>query len=146
MKLAAFALLALPLLTLAQDELPAGKGKETVERMCSACHGVEYVTGQRLTRSGWESMVDQMMGRGATGTDAEVAEVITYLSEHFAKQVNINKASVNDLQVSLGFTKAEAEAIIKARTAKPIADLAALKAVPGLDAKKLDDLKPSLSF
>jgi DNA uptake protein ComE-like DNA-binding protein len=146
MKSAALALLALPLIAAAQDELPAGKGKETVERMCSACHGVEYVTGQRLTRSGWESMVDQMMGRGATGTDEEVAEVIAYLTEHFAKQVNINKASVNELQVSLGFTKAEAEAIVKARTAKPIADLTALKAVPGLDAAKLDQLKTNLAY
>lgn len=130
----------------AQDELPAGKGKETVEKMCSACHGLEMITGERLSKAGWASMVDQMVGRGAIGTDEEVAEVTAYLAEHFAKQVNVNKASVNELQSGLSLTKSEAEAIVTARTAKPFRDLGDLKRIPGLDAAKVEQLKGNIQF
>jgi len=136
----------LALTCLAQDELPAGKGKETVEKMCSACHGLEVITGQRLSRTAWASMVDQMVGRGAIGTDEELAEVTAYLAEHFARQVNVNKASVNELQAGLSLTKSEAEAIVKARSARPFKDIGDLKAVPGLDAAKLEQLKGSILF
>jgi len=146
MKLFAIAILALQGLALAQDELPAGKGKETVEKMCSACHGLEQVTSVRLSRSGWSSMVDQMVGRGAIGTDEEIAEVTAYLAEHFGKQVNVNKAGVQELQSGLGLSKTEAEAIVAARSAKPFRDFSELRAVPGVDAARLETVKSQVTF
>ena len=141
-----FAVLALPAALPAQDELPAGKGKETTEKMCSGCHGLEQVTSIRLSRSGWASTVDQMVGRGAIGTDDEIAEVTAYLAGHFPKPVNVNKAGIQELQSGLGLSQSEAEAIVKARSAKPFKDLAALRAVAGVDPAKLQLAQAAIQF
>ena len=67
-------------------ELPDGKGKEVVKRMCGTqCHGVDKVTVERLSRQGWSNVVDTMISRGATGTDEEIELVIDYLAEHFGR-------------------------------------------------------------
>jgi cytochrome c oxidase cbb3-type subunit 3 len=45
------------------------------------CHPFEYVVAVRRTRAQWEATVENMIGRGARGTNAEFAAVIDYLSE-----------------------------------------------------------------
>jgi cytochrome c oxidase cbb3-type subunit 3 len=45
------------------------------------CHPFEYVVAVRRTRAQWEATVENMVGRGARGTNAEFATVIDYLSE-----------------------------------------------------------------
>jgi hypothetical protein len=49
------------------DPLPEGKGKETVQKMCGgACHELDLVTNERLSKQGWSNVVDTMISRGAT--------------------------------------------------------------------------------
>jgi quinoprotein glucose dehydrogenase len=62
--------------------LPAGNGRDVVQRMCGACHPVEIVMRERHDRSGWANVVHAMVARGATGTDQEIQEVIDYLAAH----------------------------------------------------------------
>ena len=45
------------------------------------CHPFEYVVAVRRTRAQWEATVENMIGRGARGTNAEFTAVIDYLSE-----------------------------------------------------------------
>jgi cytochrome c oxidase cbb3-type subunit III len=45
------------------------------------CHPFEYVVAVRRTRAQWEATVENMIGRGARGTNAEFSAVIGYLSE-----------------------------------------------------------------
>jgi len=45
------------------------------------CHPFEYVIAVRRTRAQWEATVENMIGRGARGTNAELAAVVDYLSE-----------------------------------------------------------------
>jgi cytochrome c5 len=51
------------------------------KRLCAMCHPFEYVVAVRRTRAQWEATVENMVGRGARGTNAEFAAIIDYLSE-----------------------------------------------------------------
>jgi mono/diheme cytochrome c family protein len=53
----------------------------TARRLCGVCHPFEFVVAVRRTRSQWEATVENMIGRGARGTNAEFTAVIDYLSE-----------------------------------------------------------------
>lgn len=63
--------------------LPDGKGKQETARICSACHGLETVTTERHDKAGWQNVVDDMVSRGADGTDAELKLVVDYLAKYF---------------------------------------------------------------
>jgi mono/diheme cytochrome c family protein len=67
----------------AQDTLPAGEGKDVVQRICTGCHGIETALDQARTEAQWKAVVDTMIGRGAEGTDAEFATVVKYLTKNF---------------------------------------------------------------
>lgn len=70
----------------AQDSLPDGHGKELVERMCVGCHGVETVIAVNMPESLWASTVDNMVARGAAGTEEEIDILIDYLTENFGAE------------------------------------------------------------
>jgi len=138
--------------SLASDKpkLPDGPGKETMQRLCSSCHGPEIVLGKRLTRDGWSQIVMNMVQRGAQGTDDEFADVVDYLTKTVsveAAKINVNKATAKELQTGLDVSDKDADAILQYRTAngdfKSIDDL---KKVPGLDAAKIDAKKAKLTF
>jgi mono/diheme cytochrome c family protein len=80
-----FAALALAHPLSAQTALPEGEGKKLVERICNECHGPENYVKKRLTKDGWEKVVQDMIEKGAQGTDAEFDIVVEYLSKHFGK-------------------------------------------------------------
>ncbi len=62
---------------------PAGPGHDTTLRICSTCHSPGVAAQQRLSPDGWKSIVEQMAGFGAPGTDAELAEITAYLAKSF---------------------------------------------------------------
>jgi len=63
--------------------LPEGKGKDVVEKACTVCHGTSLFTGNRLSKSDWEYIVNDMIDRGALITKDEVPIIVEYLTEHF---------------------------------------------------------------
>jgi alcohol dehydrogenase (cytochrome c) len=67
----------------AQTPLPAGAGRAVAERMCTTCHGVEQFTGMRMSKERWTEMVNDMVARGAQGSDADINQVIQYLTDNF---------------------------------------------------------------
>ena len=70
----------------AQAGLPEGPGRVVLERMCTSCHGLNVVTGQRMTKKGWAGQVDDMVSRGAVGSSADIQEVVDYLAANFGKE------------------------------------------------------------
>jgi metallo-beta-lactamase class B len=66
-----------------QELLPAGEGKETVVRLCSQCHSLRNLLIGRQTRDLWQLIVEDMAGRGWSGTDDDIKIVIDYLVAHF---------------------------------------------------------------
>ena len=69
----------------AQD-LPDGKGKDLLMKICADCHGLDIIVSQRATKDGWASIVDSMVGRGASGTKDELDTIIDYLAKNFGPE------------------------------------------------------------
>ncbi len=63
-------------------QLPDAPNKETVQRICSACHPAQIVLGRGMTREQWGGIVSNMISRGAKGSDDEFAEVVDYLAKN----------------------------------------------------------------
>jgi competence protein ComEA len=130
----------------AQDELPRGPGRETVEVICGSCHDVGTTTGARRTSNDWKRIVDAMINRGALGTDDEFKTVIQYLSKYFGL-VNVNKATAKELEEVLEISTSAAEAIVRHRTENgPFETLEVVKSVPGVDAGLIEERKARIAF
>ena len=145
MKLSA---LLFPVLVCVQD-LPEGNGKQLVEQACSVCHTLESVTGQRATRQGVKSIVENLVQRGAEATANEQQILVDYLAKNFprASKTNVNKASAKDIAATLEIGTKEAESICNYRQEHgEFKDWEALTKVPQLDTKKLEGKKERVSF
>ena len=146
------AAIAQPALLMAQDEkpqLPEGKGRATMIRLCSNCHGPQIVLGKPNSEDGWGAIVADMVQRGAPGTEDELYEVVQYLTKYIKAgpvMININKASGKQLETGLKITPKEAEAIIQAREKSPFKTVEDVKKVPGIDASKIEAKKNLLMF
>src|SRR4051812_41789110 len=108
------AALAGPIGLPAQTELPDGAAKAKVQKICGSCHEMESVIASRRTRLGWQQMTEEMVGRGAEGSDEDLAAVVAYLTEWFGK-VNVNTASAAEMGKALGLSEKEARAIASYR-------------------------------
>jgi len=129
----------------AQD-LPEGKGKDLVDQVCGACHGTDLVSSRRATKQGWSYIVDDMVSRGASATNEQIAQINEYLAKYFG-QVNVNKGPASELASVLEISDAQAQAIIKYRGEhgdfKSVDDL---KKVPGLENAGLDKKKDRVAY
>jgi putative heme-binding domain-containing protein len=65
------------------QSLPEGRGKAQFQRICGNCHGVNMATSQRMTQAQWTGVVNDMVSRGAQGTQADLDNVVTYLTANF---------------------------------------------------------------
>ena len=133
----------------AQEKLPDGPGRETLKRVCGACHSAENVAGMAKTREEWGAVVGEMAADGAQATEAEFNEIVDYLATYFPKipKINVNKATAKDLESALELSAKEAEAMVHYReengSFKSIEDV---EKVPGIDAKKIEAKKDRLTF
>lgn len=135
--------------------LPDGAGKDATEKMCLPCHGLENVVKARLTKDRWAKEVDDMVARGATGTDDEIDQVISYLATNFGPgaateiktKINVNTAASASIAAALGLSTRDAAAIVSYRNANGrFKDLQDLAKVPGIDAKKVESAKDRIEF
>jgi len=129
------------------QSLPEGRGKAVFTRVCGQCHGVEVVIKNVATPDGWAAIVDDMVSKGAQGTDDDFELVTKYLSTNFGPKTNINKASEKELSASLGLSSADAQAIVHYReTSGLFKDWSDLEKVPNIDIKKLASEKNRIDF
>jgi competence ComEA-like helix-hairpin-helix protein len=128
------------------QELPKGKGGDLLDTKCTSCHTLARVTIEK-SRDQWEESVKAMIGYGAELTPAEEKTVVEYLAKYFGEQVNVNEASAADLQREFELTQKEAEALVQTRKDKgPFKEWNDLSKVPGLDMKKLEDLRDRIKY
>jgi competence protein ComEA len=129
------------------QNLPEGRGKAAFGRVCGQCHGVQIVIKKTNTADGWADVVDDMVSRGAEGTDDDFDLVVKYLTAQFGPKVNVNKANAKELSTILELSAAEAEAIVHYReTAGSFKDWRDLERVPRIDIKKLEQEKNRIDF
>jgi competence protein ComEA len=129
----------------AQD-LPEGKGKDIVDQVCGSCHGTDLVSARRATKEGWGYIVDDMVSRGASASDEQIATIKEYLTKSFG-QVNVNKADSAEIARVLEITPAQADAIVKYRTDHgPFKSVDDIKKAPGLETAKLETKKDRVAY
>jgi competence ComEA-like helix-hairpin-helix protein len=134
----------------AQSQLPEGKGRDTVLRVCGGCHEADQAAALRLNRDGWNDLIGNMRSLGAEGSDSDFAEVLDYLLTHFPAseeaptKLNINTASQVELESVAGLLRSQAAAVLKYVEKTPCKELSDLKKVQGLDYKKIEERKDLL--
>ena len=142
----AFLVFALPLS--AQDDLPDGKGKETLENTCTECHGLDRALTDLRSRERWRTILVTMRAKGATMSDSELDTLLEYLVQNFGKQeVNVNKAGAKELEVVLQITSKEAAAIVRYReTHGPFREWRDLTRIDGVDKATIEAKKDRITF
>ncbi len=150
--------------------LPRGDGDKIVQRACGTCHSLDVVIAERGPAAHWSQVVNQMIARGATLSDPEIDTVVKYLSSHFgpaspgaasgsagigapsasgptAARINVNTASAQELQSSLGLKQRDAEGVVayrnkngKFKTWQDVAE------VPEVSPNQIEALQDRLAF
>jgi putative heme-binding domain-containing protein len=67
------------------QSLPEGQGKAEFQRICGNCHSVTMATSQRMTQEQWTGVVNDMVSRGAQGSQQDLDKVTSYLATHFGQ-------------------------------------------------------------
>jgi competence ComEA-like helix-hairpin-helix protein len=130
------------------SDLPAGKGKDTVEAACSDCHSLERIKAERRNEEGWNSLIHEMLENGAPINANDMPVIVSYLATNFGpdKKVNINKAAANEIAGVLKLESAEVAAVIKYRNEHGnFKDLSELEKVSGA-AGKIEAKKALIEF
>ena len=133
----------------AQDDLPEGKGKETLENTCSECHGLDKVLSALRSRERWRTIAIEMRSKGATMSDSELDTLVEYLFQYFGtvEKINVNKATAKELETALQLTVREAAAVVRYREAKGLfKEWRDLTKVDGIDKAKIEMKKDLLTF
>jgi putative heme-binding domain-containing protein len=67
------------------QNLPEGKGKAEFQKTCGSCHNVSMATSQRMDQAQWTGVVNDMVSRGAQGTQQDLDNIIAYLTANYGK-------------------------------------------------------------
>lgn len=143
----AVALLAVPVF--AQDDLPDGPGKATAVKICTGCHGAEMWSSSRKSGDDWDRTITTMTEKGLSISDDDYAAVMQYLTSAFGplKRCNVNTAPAEEIAKNLGFSKAQADAIVGYRAKNGnFKDLDGLKKVDGISPSAIDMIKALIQF
>ena len=128
------------------DKLPEAPGKAVLVRMCTACHGTDFITDTSRTAPLWVDTLLLMKDFGAEGSEEDWRTVSDYLMTHLA-HLEVNKATAVEIEKVFGVNQKVGEGVVAYRDKqggfKTIDDL---KKAPDLDPAKLDALKPRLIF
>lgn len=126
--------------------LPDGEGKAVVEKLCTTCHGLDYLWPSERTVQVWRETIDLMRGYGAEATDEQWKTITDYIIGNLA-YLNVNKASAEEFGMLFGIDDTTAQGVVAYRDQqggfKTIDDL---RKAPGLDAARIDALNPRLIF
>jgi competence protein ComEA len=105
--------------------------------VCARCHNLQIVMDTPMSYGAWHDTVQNMMDRGATGTDQQFADVMDYLHRTMTT-IDVNTADADELQIVLHVPRATAQAILARRSTQKFTGLADLKSVPGVDASTVE--------
>lgn len=118
---------------------------EAVQAVCGRCHTTAVFLDKPRSWDRWNDVFADMTQRGADGTDEQLERVTTYFLENLTF-VNVNTSSADEIAGVLGVGDDVARSIITSRQRQPFANLAELRAVPGVDPAKLELRKNRILF
>jgi hypothetical protein len=111
-------------------------------KVCVRCHPAEKIIEGRRSRAQWDQVLEQMVARGATGTEQEFDAVFEFLVTHYGR-VAINTAPPDEIAQVLHLDQGVADTIVKSR---PLADFEALAKLPGVPAADLEKMRDAIVF
>lgn len=115
-------------------------------KVCVRCHPSDKIVEGRRYPAQWDQVIEQMVARGATGTEDEFDAVYDYLVTQFGR-VAINTAPADEIAQVLHLEQGVADTIVQQRkTQGPFTDFEALKAVPGVPVADLEKLRDAIVF
>lgn len=119
---------------------------ELFMRTCNKCHDASRITSVRRTKTEWHEVLTKMIALGAAGSEDEFETIFEYLRRYYGK-VYINSATADEITTTIALSEKDADAILAYRKANgPFKDFDALKKVPGIDVKTLDEHKDAVVF
>ena len=125
---------------------PEAPPPEQFTRVCGNCHSPERILASRRSRDQWQEVTENMVSRGAQGTEDDLAVVVKYLVTHYGR-VNVNRAMPDEIVEVLAVAAADAQKIVDYRkTHGRFEDMDALAAVPGIDAEKIKKQREAIVF
>ena len=65
------------------QNLPAGKNKEMVEKICTACHELSLLTDRGRSKDDWIAVVKSMIDMGADIKPDQATVIVNYLATNF---------------------------------------------------------------
>ncbi len=116
-----------------------------VQVVCGRCHTTAVFQNQPRSWNRWNDVFADMTKRGARGTDEQLAQVTSYFLENLTL-LNVNTSPADELTGVLGIDESVADLIIARRERKTFSNLAELREIPGVDAKKLEQRKERILF
>jgi competence protein ComEA len=109
----------------------------SLKAVCAKCHNLQIVMDTPMSYDAWHDTVQNMMDRGATGTDQQFADVMDYLHRTMTT-IDVNTADADELQTVLHVPEATAQAILARRSTQKFTGLADLESVPGVNPAAVD--------
>jgi competence protein ComEA len=129
-----------------QDGFPDGPGRSEVVRTCRGCHDAEIILANLKTPAEWSETLQDMAVQGAEATPEQWQLIERYIDANFAL-IPINKASADELQLTMDVAPEVAAAIVKQRQEQgPFKSVDDVKKVSGVDAAKVDARKNRFVF
>jgi competence protein ComEA len=110
---------------------------QSFKAVCAKCHNLQLVMDTPRSYDDWHDTVQQMVDRGASGTDEQFDDIMDYLHRTMTT-INVNTAAADELEIVLNVPEPTAQAIITRRSTQRFTGFADLKSVPGMDASKVD--------
>ena len=126
-------------LTKASDLDKDPEDAKAVVAVCTACHSsAQFLTAARPYLR-WEQTMQDMLDRGAKGTDEQLDHVLSYLVKNITI-VNVNSSPPDQLGMTLQIPSEVADDIVAKRTAHPFTNVDELKAVKGINPEVVQKL------
>ena len=122
------------------------QGAALLVRMCNDCHDSARIVEKRLTRADWQNVLTKMIENGAVGESREFETLFAYLCRNRG-EVHINDAPSDEIALTLGLSKKDADAVVAYRNANgKFSDFEGVRKVPDVDTKTLDAHKDAVVF
>lgn len=118
---------------------------QAVQAVCGRCHTTALFLNKPRSWDRWNDVFADMTQRGANGTDEQLERVTRFFLENLTL-VNVNTSAADELAGVLGVSGEVAQEIIARRERQPFANIAQLRAVPGVNPDRLEERKSRILF
>jgi competence ComEA-like helix-hairpin-helix protein len=120
--------------------------EEAIDRVCAPCHGWDVIGGNRRTVEEWDTVLRDMVARGARASATEMGFIRGYVLWSYGR-VAVNSASADVLAAVLGIRPQTAQTMVEYRGRHgAFRNMDDLAKVPGIDRQVLVAQAEALQF